>query len=202
MSLALPSVSRETNERLKIYVGLLDRWRKITNLISSDGFANIWTRHIADCVQLLPLAPGAKVWLDLGSGAGLPGLVIAIQLAETPGAQVHLVESDQRKCAFLREAARATGAPASLHCLRIESLSVVDLQPIEAMTARAFAPLPKLIDLASPWLRAGATGIFPRGKSDRGQMDDISRSKEFSFDSFPNKLDSQGIILRIRRLSA
>ena len=97
------------------YVDLLARWRKTTNLISESTFASVWTRHIADSAQLLALAPGAIRWVDMGSGAGFPGLVIAIQLAGVPGAVVHCIESDQRKCAFLREAARATGAAATIH---------------------------------------------------------------------------------------
>src|SRR5208283_5710867 len=98
---------------------MLARWRKVTNLISATSFDDVWLRHIADSAQLLDLAPHAKRWVDLGSGAGLPGMVLAICLAGQPGAEVHLIESDQRKCAFLREVARSTGAPARIHCARI-----------------------------------------------------------------------------------
>ncbi len=114
-ALRLVPVSRETEDRLAIFVELLDRWRHKTNLISNPTFASVWTRHIADSAQLPALAPEAKRWVDMGSGAGFPGLVIAIQLADVPGAVVHCIESDQRKCAFLREAARATGAAATIH---------------------------------------------------------------------------------------
>ena len=109
-ALRLVPVSRETEDRLAAFVDLLDRWRQKTNLIANSTFASVWTRHIADSAQLLALAPEARRWVDMGSGAGFPGLVIAIQLAGVPGAVVHCIESDQRKCAFLREAARATGA--------------------------------------------------------------------------------------------
>ena len=111
-ALRLVPVSRETEDRLATYVDLLARWRKTTNLIAESTFASVWTRHIADSAQLLALAPQARRWVDLGSGAGFPGLVIAIQLADVAGAAVHLIESDQRKCAFLREAVRVTGAAA------------------------------------------------------------------------------------------
>ena len=114
-ALRLVPVSRETGDRLAAYVDLLARWRKTTNLIAGSTFPSVWTRHIADSAQLLALAPTARRWIDMGSGAGFPGLVIAIQLADVPGAVVHCIESDQRKCAFLREAVRATGAAATIH---------------------------------------------------------------------------------------
>ena len=176
------SVSRETVSRLRAYVELLGRWRLATNLISEASFAEVWTRHIADCAQLLSCAPSARRWLDMGSGAGFPGLVIAIQLAEVDGARVHLVESDQRKCAFLREAIRVSGAPALVHAARVESLALTDMEPIEALTARAFAPLPRLLQLSGPWLNAGATGIFPRGRID------TRRSSQ----TFPHTLAGEG----------
>jgi 16S rRNA (guanine527-N7)-methyltransferase len=115
VALRLVPVSRETEERLSTFVELLDRWRHKINLISNSTFGSVWTRHIADSAQLHALAPKATRWVDMGSGAGFPGLVIAIQLADFPGAIVHCIESDGRKCAFLREAARATGAAAVIH---------------------------------------------------------------------------------------
>src|SRR5271166_7033365 len=126
-ALAFVAVSHETEERLIAFVDLLQRWRKITNLVSESTFASVWTRHIADCAQLIALAPAAKRWVDMGSGAGFPGLVIAIQLAGVPDAVVHCIESSQRKSAFLREAARATGAPAQIHAQRVESVDVAKL---------------------------------------------------------------------------
>ena len=163
-ALRLASVSRETEDRLAIFVALLDRWRHKTNLISASTFPSVWTRHIADSAQLLALAPEAKRWVDMGSGAGFPGLVIAIQLASVPGAVVHCIESDQRKCAFLREAARATGAAAAIHCQRVEAIAPESLGPVDAVTARAFAPLPLTLKLARPWIERGAIAVFPRGE--------------------------------------
>src|SRR4029077_11961971 len=102
-ALALVNVSRETIARLDRFVDVLQRWQEHTNLIAASTMPEIWTRHIADSLQLLPLAPEAKVWVDLGTGPGFPGLVLACALAETPGAKVHLVESKAKKCTFLRE---------------------------------------------------------------------------------------------------
>src|SRR5688572_6964569 len=108
---SLTPVSRETSERLDRFVELVLRWQKTTNLIAPSTIPKIWTRHVADSLQLLEFVPGAKLWVDLGSGGGFPGIVLASALAETPGARVHLVESNQKKAALLREALRATGAP-------------------------------------------------------------------------------------------
>lgn len=166
-ALRLVPVSRETLERLDAYVALLGRWRKAVNLISESTFAEVWTRHVADSAQLLDLATEAKIWVDMGSGAGFPGLVIAIQLADQPNARVHLIESDQRKCAFLREAARVTDAPAIVHNERIETAASGITDVVDAVSARALAPLPKLIDFAKIWLDHGAIGVFPRGRTDK-----------------------------------
>ena len=164
-ALRLVPVSRETGTRLAVYVDLLARWRKTTNLIAESTFPSVWTRHIADSAQLLALAPEARLWLDMGSGAGFPGLVIAIQLAGVPGALVHCIESDQRKCAFLREAVRATGAAATIHATRVEAIDAASLGAVDAVTARAFAPLPLTLKLARRWIERGAIGVFPRGES-------------------------------------
>ncbi|MBV8472398.1 MAG: 16S rRNA (guanine(527)-N(7))-methyltransferase RsmG [Hyphomicrobiales bacterium] len=197
-ALALTPVSPETEARLAIYVDLLARWRKITNLVSEATFAEVWTRHIADSAQLLALAPNAKRWVDLGSGAGFPGMVLAIQLADVPGARVHCLESDQRKCAFLREVARATGAPAQIHAVRIESVDPNSLSPVDAVTARAFAPLPRVLDFAKVWLTQGAVGVFPRGRSAEAQLESAAAAQGFLIDLVPSKLDPGAAILRVR----
>jgi 16S rRNA (guanine527-N7)-methyltransferase len=119
-ALRLTPVSRETLRRLDLYVEALLSWREKTNLFALSTIPHLWTRHIADSLQLLDLAPNARVWADLGSGAGFPGLPIACALADTPGAEVHLVESTGKKTAFLREAVDITGAPAVVHTERIE----------------------------------------------------------------------------------
>src|SRR5258706_10357285 len=114
-ALTLTPVSRETETRLDRYVDLLLEWQAKTNLVASSTLPNLWTRHISDSLQLLSLAPSAKVWLDLGSGGGFPGVVLACALAETPGATVHLVERIAKKAAFLREAIRVTASPGTVH---------------------------------------------------------------------------------------
>jgi 16S rRNA (guanine527-N7)-methyltransferase len=195
---ALVPVSRETEGRLALYVDLLARWRKVTNLISEASFAEVWTRHIADSAQLLDLAPDAKRWVDLGSGAGFPGMVLAIRLAGQAGASVHLVESDQRKRALLREVARATGAPAEIHAARIESLAPDRLTPVDAVTARAFAPLPILLGFAKLWLAQGAVGIFPRGRTTEAQLRAYPDSALLRFETVDSKIDPRAAILIVR----
>jgi 16S rRNA (guanine527-N7)-methyltransferase len=198
-ALRLVPVSRETEKRLATFVALLAKWRRVTNLVAEGSFAEVWTRHIADSAQLLALAPGAQRWIDLGSGAGFPGMVLAIQLAERPGAIVHLIESDQRKCAFLREVARATGAVAEIHAARVESIAPEALIPVDAVTARAFAPLPALLDLAKVWLSQGALGVFPRGKTAEAQLRGQPDSAGLQFATVASKIDARAAILIVRR---
>src|SRR5579863_8254813 len=155
-ALALTPVSRETSDRLDLFVDQLLIWQQRINLIAPSTIPTLWTRHVADSLQLLALAPHAKVWADFGSGAGFPGLVLACALAETPGARVHLVESNSKKAAFLREAVRATGAPAKIHAVRIVDFVDNLTDSVEAVTARALAPLVGLLREAYPLLKTGA----------------------------------------------
>ncbi len=198
-ALRLVPVSRETGDRLAAYVDLLARWRKTTNLIAESTFASVWTRHIADSAQLLALAPQARRWIDMGSGAGFPGLVIAIQLADVAGAAVHLIESDRRKCAFLREAVRITGAAASVHSQRVEAVEHASLGPVDAVTARAFAPLPLTLKLARPWIDRGAVGVFPRGESARDQVAALPEAASYEIEVLPSVIDARSAILRVRQ---
>lgn len=195
----LVPVSRETEDRLAIFVELLDRWRQKTNLISNSTFATVWTRHIADSAQLSALAPGAKRWVDMGSGAGFPGLVIAIQLADVPGAVVHCIESDGRKCAFLREAARATGAAAAIHPQRVEAIEPKSLGTVDAVTARAFAPLPLTLELARPWMERGAIAVFPRGESAKDQIAALPEAWAYAIETLQSVVNPKAAILRIRQ---
>src|SRR5471032_1393433 len=121
-ALALTPGSRETEARLDAYVDLLVLWQAKTNLVASSTLPNLWTRHISDSLQLLTLAPSAKIWVDLGSGGGFPGVVLACALAETPGTMVHLVERNAKKAAFLREALRVTASPGMVHFSGIEDI--------------------------------------------------------------------------------
>jgi len=165
-ALTLTPVSRETLDRLDRFVGLLLGWQRTTNLIAPSTVSHLWTRHIADSLQLLDLAPDAQVWIDLGTGGGFPGLVVACALAGKSGAHVHLIESNAKKASFLREAQRLTGTPASVHAMRIEDFAVNFTGRADVVTARAVAPLKSLLDQCFPLLgKSGAIGLFPKGQN-------------------------------------
>ena len=185
-------------DRMTQYVALLDRWRHVTNLISTASFEDIWTRHIADCAQLRSYSPQAKIWMDIGSGAGLPGLVIAAQLVGIDGACVHCVESDARKCAFLRDAIRTLGLPAVVHARRIEEVRPEATGHIDVITSRAVAPLAKLLEYAAPFFERDTFAIFPRGQSE-GAIFDSLQETAFRVERFPNAIEPRAHILRIQR---
>jgi 16S rRNA (guanine527-N7)-methyltransferase len=163
-ALALFPLPPETERRLAIYAELLAKWQKTINLIAVSTLPHLWMRHFADSLQVQAAAPAARLWVDLGSGAGFPGLVTAIRLADNPRAKIHLIESDQRKCAFLREVSRETEAPAVVHLGRIEEVMTEIDAPIEAVSARALAPLPELLHYAGKFLDQGAIGVFLKGQ--------------------------------------
>src|SRR5262249_32684865 len=142
------SVSRETWDRLDRFVARLFEVQQHTNLVANSTLPQVWTRHVADSLQLLRLTPDAKRWIDIGSGAGFPRLVIACALAGVPGAEIHLVESKQKKANFLRDCAHALAIPAIVHARRIEDFSKVNKRMFDVVTARAVAPLEKLIGYA------------------------------------------------------
>jgi 16S rRNA (guanine527-N7)-methyltransferase len=177
----LVPVSRETRHRLDDYADELARWNRAKNLVSTDTLQSLWTRHIADSAQVLACAPQARRWLDLGSGAGLPGLVVAILVSDSPDAEVRLVESNGRKCAFLRTAARRTGAPVVVHNQRIEDFVAENDVSFDVVTARALAPLPKLLEMAYPLLRTGARGIFHKGQDVERELTEASTCWTFNY---------------------
>ncbi len=164
-ALHLVPVSRETEQRLALYADLLTRWQRVKNLVAPSTLPATWTRHIADSAQILALAPRARRWVDLGSGAGFPGLVVAICLADTADAEVNLIEANARKCAFLREVTRACGAPATVHNGRIEDI-VPNLKSIDVVTARALAPLPRLVEMGRILIQDGATALFLKSQAE------------------------------------
>ena len=155
-ALKLCPVSRETEARLDRFVALLLQWQSTTNLIAPSTLTTIWSRHIADSLQLLDIAPSAQRWIDLGSGGGFPGIVLACALADRPDLFVRLVERNAKKAAFLREALRVTAAPGTVHLSEIENF--VDSNPAAAdyITARALAPLNVLLALSGPLISRGA----------------------------------------------
>jgi 16S rRNA (guanine527-N7)-methyltransferase len=174
-ALALTPVSRETEARLDAYVELLLRWQAKTNLVASSTLPRLWTRHIADSLQLLALAPAAKIWIDLGSGGGFPGVVLACAIAEVSGAAVHLVERNTRKAAFLREALRITGAPAIIHLADIGDCVDSFVGPVDCVTARAVAPLHQLVGFAEPLVKKGATALFPKGQDVGAELTEATK---------------------------
>jgi 16S rRNA (guanine527-N7)-methyltransferase len=195
------AVSRETTARLDLLVAMLVPAAQKTNLIARSTIPTVWTRHIADSLQLLPLAPDAKTWVDLGSGAGFPGLVIACALAGTKGAEVHLVESTGKKAAFLREAAGALELPAEVHNVRIEDFVKNFKQKPDVVCARALAPLDKLLHLALPLLTTGALGLFHKGQDVEAELTEASKYWNIEADLIPSKTSDQGRIVMVRKLA-
>ena len=174
-ALALTPVSRETEARLDRFVELLLQWQAKTNLVAPSTLPHLWTRHIADSLQLLTLARSAKVWVDLGSGGGFPGVVLACALADTSGAVVHLVERNARKAAFLREALRVAGARGVVHGKRIEDIVDSPAGPIDCVTARALAPLHELVGFAEPLVRRGAKAFFLKGQDVGAELTEATK---------------------------
>lgn len=199
-ALALTPVSRETTERLDRFVALLLERQQQINLIAPSTQPVLWTRHIADSLQLLALAPEARVWADFGSGAGFPGLAIACALAQTPGAQIHLVESSTKKAAFLREAVAATGAPAVVHPARVADFVKAAPSGIEAVTARAFAPLAELCAAAYPLLITGAVGVFPKGQAVGVELTEAAKCWKIQATLAESRTDPQARIVVVRGL--
>ena len=201
-ALSLTPVSRETEQRLEKFVALLLQWQQNQNLIGSSTIPTIWTRHVADSLQLLELAPDAKIWLDFGSGAGFPGIPIACALADTPGATVHLIESVGKKAAFLREAINVTGAPAVLHHVRSENFGDSGVDKVDVVTARALAPLKTLCDQAFPWIDRGAIGLFPKGQDVDAELTEAAKYWNIQSSKVPSKTSPEGCIVKITGLKA
>ena len=195
------NVSRETFEKLELLERELRRWQAIKNLVGPATLDQIWDRHIVDSLQLLDLAPDARTWLDLGSGAGFPGLVLAIAGAER-GLHVHLVESNSRKCAFLRHIARLTGAPAKVHEARLETLVPDFVGKADVVSARALASLTMLLDWTEPLLKAGTMGLFPKGRDAEIELTEARKKWTFEVEILPSLTDSEARILRITSIES
>jgi len=183
-------VSRETKERLKVYVALLEKWQKSQNLVAPGTLATVWTRHVADSAQAHLVLPDARRWVDLGSGAGFPGLVTAILLTGVEGAIVHLVESNSGKAAFLRTVARETLAPVQIHPIRIDAFTAAFEQDVDAVSARALAPLPELLSLAEPLLARGARGVFHKGQDFVAEREKATLSWDFDLVEYLSRIES------------
>src|SRR5262249_12927697 len=198
-ALALVPVSRETLARLDRFVATLLTWQQRINLIAPATVAELWTRHVADSLQLVAAAPAARVWLDLGSGGGFPGLVVACALADTPGAQIHLIESNGKKAAFLREAVRVTGAPAIVHQARIAQMGTRLEARVDVVTARALAPLAELLVLSEPWLKRGAQALFLKGQDIGVELTEASKYWTIEAVMTPSRTDPRGRIVAVER---
>ncbi|MDI3469559.1 MAG: 16S rRNA (guanine(527)-N(7))-methyltransferase [Pseudolabrys sp.] len=200
-ALALTPVDSSALARLDAFVALLTDWQRRINLIANSTLSEIWTRHIADSLQLLRLAPDAKIWVDLGSGGGFPAIPIACALAGTPGAMVHLVESNGKKAAFLREAVRVTGASAVVHAERIENFGDSFTGRADAVTARALAPLPLLCEQAAPLIARGAIGLFLKGQDVEAELTEAAKYWSVQAELKPSLTSRDGCVVVVRTLT-
>lgn len=193
------NVSRVSREKIEIYVDLLLTWQRRINLIGPGTAQNVWQRHILDALQLVPLLPpGTRVIADLGSGAGIPGLVVAM----AADLEVHLYESNGKKAAFLREAARRTGTRAQVHVFRVETLAHEGEAPrVQCVMARALAPLAILLGYAEPFLARGAIGLFLKGQDVDRELTEATKYWRIESLKHPSQCDPRGVVLEIREAS-
>lgn len=191
-------VSRETLARLEIYAELLRKWNPAINLVSRATIDELWTRHILDSVQLFDVVPeGAKSWADLGTGGGFPGVVIAIMAAEQPDLSVTCIESDTRKATFLRTVLRETGVRGTILASRIEA---VDPLGGDVVSARALAPLSKLLGYATHHLKPGGVALFAKGAEHEKEIEEALESWSFRVDKIASRTNPESVILRVREI--
>ncbi|MYZ46832.1 16S rRNA (guanine(527)-N(7))-methyltransferase RsmG [Propylenella binzhouense] len=195
-----PFVTSEARARLIRFAGLLARWQATHNLVSRSGLGDLWTRHIADSVQLLPLAPSFRSWFDLGSGAGFPGLIIAILLAHDGNRRFTLVEANQKKAAFLRAAVRETGAHAEVASERIEQHSILHKREADVVSARALAPFSELAALAFPYLHDRSVFLMPKGQDFEREDREAALHWQYDLSAVPSLTDPQGRLVTVRHL--
>lgn len=193
-------VSRETLDRLRAFEALVQKWTRKINLVSRNDAAHLWSRHIADSAQLWPLRPtDTGHWVDLGAGAGFPGLVLAILAAETPDPpRFTLIESDMRKAAFLMTAARELGCPVTVLTERIETAAP---QQADVVSARALAPLDTLLGWADRHLRAGGICLFPKGRSWREELSQAAGNWRLDHEIIPSITSPDSVVLKIEGFS-
>jgi 16S rRNA (guanine527-N7)-methyltransferase len=195
----LADLPEETLRRLEIYANLLGKWQRAINLVGKSSLDDLWVRHFADSLQVSQAVPGARRWLDLGSGAGFPGLVTAIKYTEAPGALVHLVEADRRKCAFLQNVIRETSVPAIVHCARLEKILPALDEQIDAVSARALAPLDALLRYAEKFIDQGAVGVFSKGKLFEAELTDSLTAGKYLITTIVSKTCAAGRLVLVKR---
>lgn len=178
------------------YRQLLAEWNEVMNLVGPATLPDFWNRHAWDSAQLLKLDPEARTWADLGAGAGLPGVVLAILGKGRPGFHVHLVESMAKRCRFLSEVVAELDLPATVHNARAENLDLA----VDSVTARACAPLSRLLGYARPYLAKGATGWFLKGQDVASELEEATKSWKFEAEIVPSSSDPRGQIVRVRKL--
>lgn len=195
----LANVSRETQEALRTYVTHVIRWNATMNLIGKATERDLWERHVLDCAQLVAIMPHARRWLDVGSGAGFPGIVIAILLRGVPGAHVQLVESNRKKAGFLQAMVGALDLPATVEPVRIETLTYA---VTDVVTARALAPLTDLLRWFAPWMAHGATALLQKGRGYSVEVAESHDDWQYDLIEHASAVDSQSRILEISNLAA
>ena len=193
------SVSRETFESLRAFESIFRKWAGRINLVAPSTLNDLWRRHVLDSAQLPHIKPDALRWLDLGSGGGFPGAVIALLLKERDGASIDLVESNGKKAAFLRTCLSQLRAPARVHATRIEDVCAHVAFP-EVVTARALAPLPRLLELSAPWLSAGASGLFHKGREYLTEVKESSADWCYDLVKHDSLIDADSVILEVNGL--
>lgn len=194
---AATGASPEAAADLERFRALLADWNDRMNLVGPSALSEFWLRHAYDSAQLLLVRPEAKVWADLGAGAGFPGLVLAIMLKAVDGARVHLVESLTKRCRFLQAVVDQLELPATVHDARAESLSL----KVDMVTARACAPLPRLLGYAEPYLGRGAEGLFLKGQDVVSELTEAAKSWRFEHQTFPSLSSPTGRLLQVKGLS-
>lgn len=193
-------VSRETIERFEAYQAILTKWAPRINLVGASTLAAFWERHILDSAQILPLArPSARTWVDFGSGAGFPGLVIAALVQSRDGAQVTLIEASAKRCGFLREAARAMQVQVDIVNDKLEHVTP---RPVDVITARAFTALDRLLAYGEKWLGPESQALFPKGEEVSGELEQASTNWLFKSTIHPSVSDARGCIVEITECQA
>lgn len=195
-------ISRETRDRLTTYAQILTRWQATINLVAPSTLGEVWHRHFADSAQLWQFQPpNARIWLDIGSGAGFPGLVLAILGAENGATHHILIESDARKAAFLREVARATGITVDILCMRIENSETrAKVKSADCLTARALAPLPRLLEMSAPYFTSATLGLFLKGKDAAAEVEQAAEGWQFDCELKPSMTDADARIVLLKAL--